>query len=107
MDEPNRKISQLRSAPDVLSRLGKLEDCLISALQEIRAVKAELQQRVAVPVSLETLLRASDVAKILGETEAHVYQLARTQKLPAIRVGKYWRFVPSALQKWIEQKQND
>jgi excisionase family DNA binding protein len=103
------KLIAIGKAPsrDVLSRLDKLEDAFISALQEIRAVKSELQQRTGESTTLERLLTVDEVAKILGETETHVYQLARGGKLPAIRVGKYWKFVPSALQKWLEQNQND
>ena len=72
-DPAKTKIVAISKVPsrDVLSRLDKLEDAFITALQEIRSVKTELQQRAAESPSLEKLLTVEDVANILGETETH------------------------------------
>ncbi len=55
--------------------------------------------------SLEKLLDAGEVAQLLGETEQWVYRQAKTKKLPSIKLGKYWKFSPAQLQKWLERKQ--
>jgi len=55
--------------------------------------------------SLETLLDAGEVAKLLGETEQWVYRQAKIKKLPSIKLGKYWKFSPVQLQKWLDRKQ--
>src|SRR6478672_5251090 len=106
MSEPVKKIIPLRAAPDVMARLEKLEDSFLVALQEIRAVKAELQRRAEQSPTLEKLLDAKTVAELLGETERQVYQQAKKKELPSIRLGKYWKFSPAALQKWIDGKNN-
>ena len=90
--------------PDTLARLEKLEDFFLSALQEIRAIKSELTKRDDPGPALEKLLDAKVVASILGETERQVYQLAKKKAIPSIRLGKYWKFSPAELQKWLESQ---
>ena len=97
------KASGNRHPADMIARLERLEDVFLMALQELRAAKSELAQTTGSP-TLEKLLDVKAVVEILGDTEVHIYQLARAGKLPAIRVGKYWKFVPSALQSWIEEQ---
>ena len=89
---------------DILLRLEKLEDSFLTALQEIRAVKSELKTRADSMPSLEKLLDAKEVAELLGEKERWVYQQAKAKKIPSIKLGKYWKFSPSQLQKWLERK---
>jgi excisionase family DNA binding protein len=89
---------------DVLARLEKLEDSFLAALQEIRAVKSELKTRADSIPGLEKLLHAKEVAELLGETEQWVYRQAKTKKMPSIKLGKYWKFSPLQLQKWLERK---
>ena len=91
--------------PDALARLEKLEDAFITALQDIRAIKSELRKETDEPATLEKFLDAKDVAEHLGESERWVYHQAKAGKIPAIRIGKYWKFSPLALQRWLEQKQ--
>jgi excisionase family DNA binding protein len=51
------------------------------------------------------LLRAREVAAMLGTTEKFVYQLARKQDLPSVRISrKCVRFDPSVVDKWVEDK---
>ncbi len=40
----------------------------------------------------EKLLNAEELAKYLDLNQVTVYKLAKAGKLPAIRVGKQWRF---------------
>jgi excisionase family DNA binding protein len=89
--------------PEALSRLDRLEDALLAQIQELRAVKAEIQKRTN-GASLEPLLGAEQVAQILGVDVAHVHAQARSHKIPSIMVGKYRKFSPSQLKKWLERE---
>ena len=91
-------------APDVLTRLEKLEDSFLTGLQEIRAVKSELKKQAESAGGFEKLLDAKAVAEILGEKERWVYQQAKAKKIPSVKLGSYWRFSPSHLQRWLERK---
>jgi len=97
-------IAGRRSADDVLSRLEKLEDLFLSGLQDVRAVKAELQKRMDEPPALEHLLDTEEVAEILGAETKWVYRQAKARQIPSIKLGKYWKFSPSALQRWLERR---
>ena len=102
----------LRIAPEavaeksgVLARLEKLEDSFITALQEIRAVKSQIEKQSDKVSSPEKLMTAKQVAEIFGESERWVYAQAKAKQIPSIRLSKYWKFSPSQLQKWLERKQ--
>ena len=90
--------------PDTLTRLDNLETSLLSFLQEVRSIKAELQKNSKVSPSIESLLDADEVAKILGVDIAYIYTQARSGKMPSIKLGKYRRFSPSQLKKWLDRK---
>lgn len=98
--------AQVRKAEsaDMLTRLDRLEGCFLTALQELRAARLELTKNAGASPTLEKLLDAKEVADLLGENERWVYQQAKKKSIPSIRLGKYWKFSPSALQKWLEQK---
>jgi len=51
----------------------------------------------------EPLLDDVQVAALLKVHPKTVQKMARNRELPAIRVGRYWRFLPSALNSWIQQ----
>ena len=104
---PIKKKHQQSAGDDILARLEKLEDSFITGLQEIRAVKSELKKQADSISGLEKLLDAKAVADLLGEKERWVYQQAKAKKIPSIKLGKYWKFSPSQLQKWLEKKNNE
>jgi excisionase family DNA binding protein len=89
--------------PDALLRLEKLEDALLTQIQEVRCIRSEIQKHVA-NGSLEPLLGAEQVAQILGVDVGHVHAQARSRKIPSIMVGKYRKFSPSQLKKWLDRK---
>jgi excisionase family DNA binding protein len=89
--------------PEALSRLEKLEDALLAQIQEVRCIRMEIQKQAG-NGSLEPLLGAEQVAQILGVDIGHVHAQARSRKIPSIMVGKYRKFVPSAIKKWIERR---
>lgn len=55
---------------------------------------------------MERLLEVPEVGKLLGLSEKSVRDKARTGELPAVRVGREWRFMPSRLQSWLESGGN-
>jgi excisionase family DNA binding protein len=86
-----------------LSRLEKVESELLSLLQELRAVKADLKGFAKRSPTLEPFLDAEEVAKILGVDTAYIYHQARARKIPSVRIGKYRRFSPSQIKKWLDR----
>ena len=50
-----------------------------------------------------TILTVRDVAEYLRMSEAKVYRLANERHLPAIRIGKSWRFRKDLLDRWLSQ----
>jgi len=89
--------------PEALSRLDNLEAALLAQVQELRTIRVEFQKQ-AVNGALEPLLGAEEVAKILGVDVGHVHAQARSRKIPSVMVGKYRKFSPSQLKKWLERK---
>jgi len=89
--------------PEALSRLEKLEDALHAQIQEVRCIRSEIQKH-AHNGSLEPLLGTEQVAEILGVDVGHVHAQARSGKIPCIMVGKYRKFSPTQLKKWLDRK---
>jgi excisionase family DNA binding protein len=50
-----------------------------------------------------TILTVREVAEYLRMSEAKVYRLANERHLPAIRIGKSWRFRKDLLDQWLSQ----
>jgi excisionase family DNA binding protein len=51
----------------------------------------------------EELLYLRDAAELLGMHWKTLEAMARDRKIPALKVGKRWRFRASALNLWLEQ----
>jgi len=51
----------------------------------------------------DEVMTISDVAHYLRISEAKVYELARTGAIPALRLGKSWRFQKDLLKQWLRQ----
>ncbi|MFL5482870.1 MAG: helix-turn-helix domain-containing protein [Gemmatimonadaceae bacterium] len=49
------------------------------------------------------LLRIPEVAKALNISPEHAYELARSDILPVVRLGRQLRVNPSALAEWVER----
>jgi excisionase family DNA binding protein len=49
----------------------------------------------------ESLLRPEDAARLLSVKTSWVYEAVRTRQLPCVRVGRYIRFTPQLLEKWL------
>jgi excisionase family DNA binding protein len=44
-----------------------------------------------------------DVAEYLRMSEAKVYRLVKEREIPALRIGKTWRFRKDLLEAWMDQ----
>lgn len=55
----------------------------------------------------ETLLNVKEVADFLRVNVATVYTWARQRQLPAIKVGRSWRFRQSDLEMWLDEHRQD
>jgi len=55
--------------------------------------------------TFEPLLSDADAGKLLGLHPKTVQRLARLGELPAVRLGRYWRYRASTLNQWIEDHQ--
>jgi excisionase family DNA binding protein len=50
----------------------------------------------------EPLIDCATAAALLGIHEKTLQRMAREGRVPAIRVGKFWRFRKSVLNTWLE-----
>lgn len=54
----------------------------------------------------EPLIDANEVASLLGLHPKTVQQMARTGRVPGIRIGKFWRFRKSEIDRWLRSEVN-
>jgi len=59
----------------------------------------------AVDEVVEHPLTPEDVAMLLQIDRETVYRMARRGDLPAFKVSSRWRFLPSRLQRWMEEQE--
>jgi excisionase family DNA binding protein len=48
------------------------------------------------------LLTADQVAELLQVPKGWVYAQTRSGHVPAVRLGRYYRYRPEAIRKWVE-----
>ena len=48
-----------------------------------------------------SILTVDEVAKYLGIVPGTVYRKARNGEIPAVKMGKIWRFPKDALDEWL------
>lgn len=53
----------------------------------------------------DCLLSPDEAAAMLGLSAYTVRQFARERRIPALRLGRYWRFRRSSLQAWIVEQE--
>src|ERR1044071_4765396 len=97
----NLTIGKKVQQPDIVGRLEQLEGAFLDGLQHIRQIKSELTKRFADTGTLDHLLDAEELAPILNVEVKHVYSLARNNRIPSVMIGKYRKFVPSHVVKWL------
>lgn len=52
----------------------------------------------------ETLLTIQQVADMFGVPLSTMYKLVREKKVPALKIGKHWRFRPEHIDAYLEGK---
>jgi excisionase family DNA binding protein len=52
----------------------------------------------------DAVMTVAEVSEFLKLGESTIYRLARTNKLPARKVGGVWRFSREALDEWLAHK---
>jgi excisionase family DNA binding protein len=50
------------------------------------------------------IMTTSEVAEYLRLAEATIYKLAQSGEIPAVRVGRTWRFKKELIDEWFRQK---
>jgi excisionase family DNA binding protein len=53
---------------------------------------------------MEEYLTAKQVAKYLQVKPLTIYQWARTEKIPAVKIGRIWRFKKGVIDDFLEKK---
>lgn len=51
---------------------------------------------------ISDIMTIRDVADYLRLSEATIYQMARAGRIPALRMGRTWRFKKENIDDWIE-----
>jgi excisionase family DNA binding protein len=74
----------------------------------VEAVDPEFARSAAVSSLDEVVehpMTPEDVAVLLQIDRETVYRMARRGELPAFKVSSRWRFLPSRLQRWMEEQE--
>ena len=61
----------------------------------------------AIDEVVEHPMTPEDVAALLRVDRETVYRMARRGELPAFKVSSRWRFLPSRLQRWMEEQETE
>ena len=54
----------------------------------------------------KSIMNIQEVAQYLGIGVASIYRYANQKKIPASRVGKFWRFKRDRIDAWLEKQEN-
>lgn len=55
------------------------------------------------PLGSETLMTSLQAAQLLGVHPRTLQRMVRRGEINGVRVGKLWRFVPSAIRDWVQE----
>lgn len=70
---------------------------------EVMMTTAHLRQMERTLESLRGgIMTASQVSAYLQVSEGRVYELARRGEMPAVRIGRQWRFKREHIDKWLD-----
>jgi excisionase family DNA binding protein len=87
-----------------LDELSGDVSALCTAMDRMAAALEALEAQAEVARPRPPLLTLSEVAERLRLSEAHVYRLVSQMRIPAIRVGRFWRFDPGAVDAWLAKR---
>ena len=54
-------------------------------------------------VLVNRVMTVSEVARYLGVVPGTIYRRARRREIPAVKMGRIWRFPQEALDKWLNE----
>lgn len=77
---------------------------LLSHTQVIQDSSAEAKKPARNSGGCEALLDSTEAAQLLRIHPKTLQRMARKGEIPAIQIGKLWRFSPSALLLWQQEK---
>ncbi len=60
-----------------------------------------------VAMNSDEIMNIKDVSEYLKIPIATIYKLAQTGKIPAVKVGKHWRFMKKDLDRLFDKKLED
>ena len=60
---------------------------------------------MSTPAAADRLLDAKELAEILGVPETWVREHTRNGHLPAVQLGRYWRYRLERVLAWIEEQE--
>lgn len=52
------------------------------------------------------IMNIEEVAKYLDVSPVSIYRYVKQKKIPASRVGKFWRFRKDKIDAWLERQEN-
>jgi len=55
---------------------------------------------------VQKLMTIKEVADYLRLSKVTVYKMTRQGKIPALKIGKQWRYNKSEIDSWVKQKSN-
>lgn len=55
----------------------------------------------------DKIFTVEEIAEYLGITTDTVYRKARTGEIPAVRIGRIWRFPKDVIDGWLKAKVNE
>jgi excisionase family DNA binding protein len=53
--------------------------------------------------SISSIMTVHDVADYLRLSEATIYQMARTGRIPVLHMGRIWRFKKENIDDWLDK----
>ncbi len=54
----------------------------------------------------DEILTSKEVSKYLKLPLSTLHLLARSNEIPAFKIGRHWRFKKGKLEKWLEKQEN-
>ena len=51
------------------------------------------------------LLNLAQLAKYIGVSPASVYRYIKAKKIPAIKIGHFWKFRKEKIDEWLEKRE--
>ena len=84
----------------------KVGECVALPVMEVPQM-GQNNEHAKTAAAKPPLLDASAVAEALGTTRRHVQRLVAERRIPFVKVGRFVRFDPAALDIWLDTQRVD